>query len=111
VTHAAVKRAFVELRERVSYLKRLAFYTITEEQAKQGTHFHLSGSEPEEIDCVFEVDDIDVENVRHALDCYVTYQETIEKTGIKRRISLQARFESFQEEHNPPLADLSEGLS
>jgi hypothetical protein len=30
-----VKRAHVELRERVAYLKRLAFYTITEEEAAQ----------------------------------------------------------------------------
>ena len=111
VTHAVVKRAFADLRERESYLVRLAFYTITQEQAKQSTHFHLSGSKPEEIDCVFEVDGIDVENARQALDCYVTYQETIEKTGVKRRISRQARFEIFQEEHDPPLTDLFEGLS
>jgi LuxR family maltose regulon positive regulatory protein len=35
VCYATVKRAYVELRERVSYLKRLAFYTLTEEEAAE----------------------------------------------------------------------------
>jgi hypothetical protein len=50
VTHAVVKRAYVELRERAPYLKRLAFWTITEEQAKQRALFHLTGSNPKDID-------------------------------------------------------------
>jgi hypothetical protein len=50
VCYATVKRAYVELRERASYLKRLAFYTITEQEAAGFDWVHLTGSKPEEID-------------------------------------------------------------
>jgi hypothetical protein len=72
-----VKRAYVELRERVSYLKRLAFYTITEEEAAGFDWVHLTGSNPEEIDVVMPLDEVDLEAMRRALDCYVTYAATI----------------------------------
>jgi hypothetical protein len=69
VNHAAVKCAYVELRERVNYLQRLAFYTITEEEVAQFEWVHLTGSKTE---------DIDVEAMHRALDCCVTYAVTIE---------------------------------
>jgi hypothetical protein len=111
VTHVVVKRAYVELAERASYLKRLAFYTLTQEDAEQGTHFKLSGSKPQEIDCAFEVDAIDVENARRALDCYETFQETIENTRIKEFIHPQVMFEVYRESHDPPLDDLFTGIA
>jgi len=111
VTHAIVKRVFVELREKVQYLKRLAFQTLTEEEAQRGELFHLSGSTPDEIDCIVEVDEVDIANSHKALDCYVTFQETIEKSGIKGFIRNQAVFEIFQENYDPPLADLFERLA
>jgi hypothetical protein len=46
------------------------------------------------------VDEVDVENQRRALDCYVTYQETIE-----------AAFEIYQEVYDPPLESLFDGLT
>ena len=73
----AVKRAYVALRERAPYLKRLAFYTITEEEAAQFESVHLTGSKPEEIDVVMPLDEADLEAMRQALDCYVTYAATI----------------------------------
>jgi hypothetical protein len=106
-----VKRAYVELRERAPYLKRLAFWTITEEGAAQSELFHLTGSKPQDIDVVVTVGEVDVENARRALDCYVTYAETIERAGAKRNIPRQAVFEIFQEEHDPPLNSLFEGLT
>jgi hypothetical protein len=39
----------VELQERAPYLKRLAFYTITEERAAKSEYFHLTGSKPETL--------------------------------------------------------------
>ena len=129
VTHAVVKRAYVELRERVPYLKRLAFGTITEEQAQEFSlrlreqqarvparpgasvfNPRLSGSKPKEVDVIFEVDEIDIQNKHRALDCYVTYQDTIEQSGIKHHVSRQIPFEIYREEHDPPLGDLVEGL-
>ena len=111
VIHAVVKHGFVQLKERVPYLKRLAFYTITEEEAKQSDYFPLSGSTSEEIDCVIRVDDIDIGNTQRALECYLTFQETITNTGIKNRMHKQVVFEIFQERHDPPLANLFAKLS
>jgi LmbE family N-acetylglucosaminyl deacetylase len=109
VTHAVVKRAYVALRERVTYLRRLAFHTITEEEAKEG-YFRLSGSKPQEIDCLLAVDDVDVENRDRALDCYVTYQEVIQRTGIRKHVQRLVPFEIYGEHHDPKLRDLFEGL-
>lgn len=110
VTHAVVKRVFTAMKERCLWLKRLAFVTLTEENALKSPHFRLSGSTPEEIDCIVTVEECDVRSNLNALDCYATFQETIEKTGIKGMVGLQAVFEIFQENHTPPLADLFEGL-
>ena len=109
VTHAIVKRVYVELRERAPYLQRLAFSTVTEESAHQ-INPCFSGSKPQEIDCIFAVDQVDIENKHRALDCYVTYQDAIERFGIKNRIIREISFEVFQEDHDPPLGDLFEGL-
>jgi LmbE family N-acetylglucosaminyl deacetylase len=110
VSHAVVKRQYVEMAEKAAYLKRLALFTIPQEQAEKSAHFHLSGSTEDEIDCVFEVDEVDVQNNIKALDCYVTFQETIEKSGIKDHIGNRVTFEIYGESHNPPLRDLFEGL-
>ncbi len=110
VTHAIVKRVFVELRESKSYLKRLALVTVSEEQSKNSKHFPLSFSTPDEIDCVVEVDEEDIKKSHLALDCYVTFQETIEKSGIKGLIGREASFELYQENFHPPLRDLFERI-
>jgi len=110
VTHAIVKRLFVELRENKSYLKRLAFVTVSEEQSKKSEHFPLSFSTPDEIDCVVGVDEEDIKKSHLALDCYVTFQETIEKSGIKGFIGREASFELYQEHFDPPLRDLFERI-
>ena len=106
----AVPKVRQEWAEKADYLKRLALFTISEDQAKASTHFHLNGSTEAEIDCALEVDDLDVENAMKALDCYVTFQETIEKTGIRSQIGGRVLFEIFRESHNPPLNDLFERL-
>ena len=85
--------------------------TITEEDAKKAELFHLSGSKPEEIDCIVEVDQVDIDKSLQALDCYVTFQETIAKSGIRDHMGTQVVFAIFQERHDPPLSDLFQGLS
>ena len=72
--------------------------------------FHLTGSKAEDIDVVMTVDEVDVENQRRALDCYVTYRETIERAGARRNIPREAVFEIYQETYEPPLKSLFEGL-
>ena len=107
-----VKRAYVELRERVSYLKRLAFYTIRAEEAAGASElFHLTGSKAEDIDVVMTVDEVGVEKQQQALDCYVTYLETLEKAGARRNIPREAVFEIYQEKHEPPLGSVFDGLT
>ncbi|MFA3783570.1 PIG-L deacetylase family protein [Melioribacteraceae bacterium 4301-Me] len=111
VTHAVVKRAFVELKERYLYLKRLAFHTLTEDAAKKSTYFHLSWSTTEEIDCVITVDNQDLDAALNALSCYETYQETISRTKIKELLGNKCVFEIFNETFHPPLEDLFTGIN
>ena len=58
VTHAVVKRVFVDLKTKSPYLKRLAFFTITEKAARQSEVYRLSGSTLAEIDCIEKVEAI-----------------------------------------------------
>ncbi len=110
-THSVVKRVFVSLREQSNYLKRLAFHTITQADIERIGRPEIKGSRAEDIDCVFEVEDVDVEHAQQALDCYTTYREAIEKSGIKHFIRRNMVFELFQEHHDPPLADLTDALA
>ncbi|MBD3374642.1 PIG-L family deacetylase [candidate division KSB1 bacterium] len=112
VSHAVVKRVFVELRDNgATYLKRLAFVTLREEIASNSPHFHLNGSKPNEIDCVVHVEQHDMERFQRALDCYETFQETIDKSGVRDMMTTEAVFEIYQEQHDPPLTDLCQGLT
>lgn len=110
VSHAVVKRVYLELRDALPSLQRLAFHTLGEEVASASSHFHLSHSTAAEIDCVVEVGSADAERGRKALDCYVTFQETIEKSGIKNLVGMPVPFEFFQESFDPPVGDLFAGL-
>lgn len=112
VAHAVVKHAFVELRDSgAAYLKRLAFVTLTEEQASEASGVHrLHGSTDEEIDCLVTASDSDMETFRRALDCYVTYREMIERTGVRESLDEIIAFEIFAETHDPPLDDLAAQL-
>jgi N-acetylglucosamine malate deacetylase 2 len=114
VTHAVVKRVFLQMRdEGADYLKRLAFAVITEEeveQVRQMGGFNLQASPPELIDCIMPVTKEDHDTMRRSLACYLTYLEVIKKSGIERVYGDQMYFEIFQENHKPPLLDLAESL-
>lgn len=110
VSHAVVKRVYAEMKKNSDYLKRLAFFTITEEAALMQKHFHINGSKEEEIDCIYEVDEEDLKNSRNALDCYVTFKETIEASDIKKQIPQKVCFEIYQEDHKPKLKNLFDKL-
>ncbi len=109
VCHAIVKRVFLELKLQ-GYLKRLAFLTLSEQQAKEAKNpnpaMNINFSKPEEIDCIVEVEEQDLEKFRQALDCYKTYQDVIQRTDIKNFLKKEVYFEIFQEKHEPPLNDL-----
>jgi len=111
VAHAVVKRVYAEMRQHAEYLRRLAFFTLTQDQAERasGVH-HLSGSTPEEIDCLVHATDADMEAHRRALDAYETYRETIGRTGVRESLGRTVAFEIFDESHDPPLDDLTQSL-
>lgn len=111
ITHAVVKRAFLELRDTgATYLKRLAFFTIPDsgESTWQPGGFRLKHSEEPLIDCVVSLQKEDIEAMKRALDCYLTYQSTIETTGVIDQIGDTVYFELFSENHKPPLSQLTD---
>lgn len=115
VTHAVVKRTFLSLRENGSrYLSRLAFFTMPD---SGGPSFLPDGwprlrlSAPELIDCVVRLDTEDIRAMSDALMCYPTYRKTIETIDVLGKIGDRVHFEIFDESHNPPLTDLTEGLA
>lgn len=113
VTHAVVKRVFCELRsfgggdgEALWAPRRLACFTLAKSEEPDPLHV----SRDDEIDCIVEVEPVDVARARAALDCYETYQETIAQADPLRRVGERVCFEIFGESHQPPLTDLTEGL-
>lgn len=111
VTHAVVKRVFLEMREGGGYRpRRLAFFTIGERTARATSHFKLNFSTMDDIDCAVPVDAEDAALMRRALDCYETYREVIEATGIGEIIGDEVYYELFQERFATKLTDLFEHL-
>jgi LmbE family N-acetylglucosaminyl deacetylase len=110
VTHAVVKRVFCELRDKHEFLKRLCFFTVNQEYSQLQKHFSLSYSTADEIKCVVEVEPEDIAKAIEALDCYVTFAETIEKSKIKEMILRVVHFEIFDEEHDKILTNIFQNL-
>jgi len=113
VCHAIVKRLFLQMKDDgASYLKRLALFTLPD---KGGPTFTESGirlkhSSEENIDCVIESSTENRLMMNKALDCYKTYQDTIEASGVKKSVGNHVYFEVFGENHEPPLTDLTASL-
>lgn len=107
VMHAVMKRKYLEMKDRgTSYPMRLAFFTISDDHTKD-THFSLKASDPTLIDCEVPVKDEDQAKMKAALDCYKTYQEVIDDTGVKNSFGDKVSFELYGEDFNPPLKSLS----
>jgi LmbE family N-acetylglucosaminyl deacetylase len=113
VTHAVVKQAYTELRDRGDAAPaRLAFFTLTEDQAEHGSGAHrLSGSTAVEIDGLIIVEEEDMEAFHRALDAYATYRETIERTGVRTSLDRLVAFEFYGESFDPPVDDLCANLA
>lgn len=110
VSHAVVKRLFCELKEQSSdYPKRLAFFTHYAEEDVE-SKFNLKSSALEEIDCWVETDETDRRQFLDALDCYETYQQVIEDSGVKKAVGQRIPFEVFGEEYDPPLSSITENM-
>lgn len=111
VTHAVVKRVFCELREDPEVpVKRLALFTVHDPIQPSRSSVQLESSDEEEIDCTVVLDDEAVSRGQEALDCYETYEEVIEQSHIRDQIATDVHFEIFQEDHTPPLDDITKKL-
>lgn len=110
VSHAVVKRVYCQLKEEgSSYPKRLAFFTHYSEKEVQ-SKFNLKSSKKDEIDCWVETDKKDREAFEAALDCYETYQQVIEDSGVKKAVGKSVPFEIYRENFDPPLSSLTDQL-
>lgn len=112
VTHAVVKRLYLEMRDNgATYLRRLALYTVDESNPRLSTSTHnLRGSKPEEIDCVVTGSAEDVGALKRALACYRTYQETIVNSNVVDVIGDSIAFEFFGERFSPPVTEITAHL-
>lgn len=110
VCHAVVKRVFCKMRKtQGSGLKRLALFTRMGEVDLNGK-FRLEVSSDEEIDCVVRCNDEDMKKFNLALDCYETYKEVIEASGVREVVTNEVPFEFFQESYKPPAGNVAAGL-
>ncbi len=112
VTHAVVKRVFTDMKaEGADYLRRLAFITLNIDSVKKNTgRFRLHASPPELIDCIETVNEDDIERMRDALKCYVTYQDVIKESGVLKSAGNKIYYEFFQEFFAPAVADIAFSL-
>ena len=110
VQHAVVKRVYCAMKqEGVDHLKRLAFFTHYSKEEVE-SKFNLKSSKLEEIDCWQAVDETDMQKFYDALDCYKTYQQVIEESGVKKAVTGDVPFEFFQEDFDPPLRQITAGI-
>ena len=106
VSHAVVKRLFVEMQQKgFDYPRRLALFTLAELHAEQERH-SLNTSPKEDIDCIEETSEKDMLAFNRALDCYETYQEVIRESKVREQVVPQIAFEIYNEDHTPPLKSL-----
>lgn len=110
VSHAVVKRVYCALKEEENNNpKRLAFFTHFSKEEVE-SKFNLKSSKKEEIDCWVKTDEQDRRAFQEALNCYETYQQVIEESGVKKAVGDSVPFEIFQEDFDPPLEDITEKL-
>lgn len=110
VSHAVVKRVYCSMKDNGSaYPKRLALFTRMGEVDTKGK-FRLEVSTEDEIDCIVQCNDVDMEKFNRALDCYETYKETIEASGVRKVVTNKVPFEFFGENRSVPVSDITDGL-
>jgi LmbE family N-acetylglucosaminyl deacetylase len=110
VTHAVVKRVYCELKDQnTSWLKRLALFTLSPDYPKAGP-FNLQSSTWDEIQCIITVTNDESLIGKKALECYKTYHNVIEKTGVMHTTHLDVHFEFFGEQLENPVKNITDGI-
>lgn len=87
----------------------MAFFTRQGEIFKEGK-FRLKASGEDEIKVIETCSEEDMVKFRKALDCYGTYQQTIEESNVKELTSNRVPFELFDEESTMTYDTITEGL-
>lgn len=112
VGHAVVKRLFCRLRDERPDLapQRLAFFTLAEYDDDTDRPAHLKSSDPDEIGCLVQFADADLEKGHAALDCYETYRPVVEEHQPLDQVRRGVAFELFDEAHESMLDSLFDAL-
>lgn len=113
ITHAVVKQVFLAMKDSgADYLQRLAFFTLPDsgEPSMLNGKFRLKQTEMDLIDCIYPLQQDNIEAMKKALGCYETYKATIEATGVVEQIGDRVYFEIFMENHKPVLKDITENI-
>lgn len=109
VMHAIIKRLFLTMQdEGYAYPRRLAFFSIAQDQI--GEKSRLKPSAENLIDCEVPLSEDEHAKMGEALDCYKTYQDVINRTGVKEKFKEKVVFEIFGEDFKPPLNSLTANL-
>jgi len=108
--HAIVKRVFCNMRGSVDYLKRLCFFTLSEDQLGERHRVGVRASNDKDIDVSVLIDELDVVSFKKALGCYKTYERVIDSTDVIHKIGNHVHFEIFGERYENPLSIISENL-
>ncbi len=110
VSHAVVKRLFCKLKEQnLEYPQRLALFTRMGEVFTDGK-FRLAVSDEEDIKFVEQCNDEDMQKFNNALDCYETYKEVIDGSGVREVTTKEVPFEIFGENIEGRLSSIVDGL-
>ncbi|MFO7798678.1 PIG-L deacetylase family protein [Rhodohalobacter sp.] len=110
VCHAVVKRVYCKLRDMgISYPKRLALFTRMGEIYTDGK-FRLAVSQEEDIKFIEQCNDDDMQKFNDALDCYQTYKEVIDGSGVRNVTTKDVPFEIFGENIERRLNSIVDGL-
>jgi len=110
VSHAVVKRVFCKLRDLGNgYPKRLALFTRMGEVYTDGK-FRLAVSDEEDIKFIEICNDEDMQKFNDALDCYKTYKEVIDGSGVREVTTKEVPFEIFGEKIEGRLNSIVDGL-
>ncbi len=113
VTHAVVKRVFCQLRDEGNrWLRRFAMFTLSQEQqiGFETSVIPVKSTPDHQIHIRLPVSSEENLVMDKALNCYVTYRETIEKTMKTAPPFKEIVFQLFDETPNGTLSDIAEGL-
>ena len=113
VTHAVVKRIFCQLRDDgIQWLRRFAMFTISPDQQRdfEASAIPIKSTPEHQLHVRTNVTPEDNAEMDRALDCYVTYKETIDKTMKTAPAFKEIVFQLFDEQPENLLTDITEGL-